>query len=280
MIQDIKDFHDVVRLLEEHPEWRAELRRLVLTDDLLALPAQVSRLTEQVAALVEAQTRTDARVTVLAEAQVRTEARLAELAEAQRRTDAQVATLTEQMVILTQAVQVLTQDVGTLKADGEILKADVATLKADVHTLKDDMGALKGKSLETHYRMHSSPFFGVLLRRPYVLASHEVAELLDDAVDRGVLSVDESVEIRRADLVVRGTRRGDGTVVYLVVEVSWTVDIDDVEQATQRAALLVKTGLPVLPVVAGEEVGPAAARLAQARRVWQVTNDGVVPPAP
>lgn len=55
-ILDIKDFHDVIRLLEEHPEWRAELRRVVLTDELLALPQQVTRLTEQVAALTAAQT--------------------------------------------------------------------------------------------------------------------------------------------------------------------------------------------------------------------------------
>jgi cell division protein FtsB len=227
LMQDIRDFHDVVRLLEEHPEWRAELRRLVLTDDLLALPEQVARLTAQVA----------------------------ELVDAQKRTDAQIATLTDQIAALTQAVQRLTEDVSTLKTqvgtlteDSGTLKADVATLKVDVHTLKDDVGSLKGKNLEIHYRMHSSPFFGTLLRHPYVLAPHEVADLLDDAVDRGVLSVDETVEIRRADMVVRGTRRRDSTPMYLVVEVSWVVDTDDVERAARRAALLAKTGLTVLPV--------------------------------
>ena len=52
-IQDIRDFHDVVRLLEEHPEWRSELRRLILSDELLALPQQLARLTEQVSRLTE-----------------------------------------------------------------------------------------------------------------------------------------------------------------------------------------------------------------------------------
>lgn len=52
-LQDIKDFHDVIRLLEDHPEWRADLRRLVLTDELLALPQQMTRLTEQVSRLTE-----------------------------------------------------------------------------------------------------------------------------------------------------------------------------------------------------------------------------------
>src|SRR5438093_11243041 len=39
----IEDFRDLVRLLEEKPEWRAEMRRLILTDELLALPERVER---------------------------------------------------------------------------------------------------------------------------------------------------------------------------------------------------------------------------------------------
>jgi hypothetical protein len=45
------EFHDLLRLVESHPEWRAELRRLVLTDELLALPEQIGVLTEQMTAL-------------------------------------------------------------------------------------------------------------------------------------------------------------------------------------------------------------------------------------
>lgn len=70
MALTVKDFHDLVRILEEHPEWRAELRRLLLTDQLLELPALVHEL-------AEAQQRTERQMQVLAE-QVR------ELAEAQR----------------------------------------------------------------------------------------------------------------------------------------------------------------------------------------------------
>ena len=58
-IQDIRDFHDVVRLLEEHPEWRAELRCLILRDELLALPQQMARLTEQVSAEMRARLLSD-----------------------------------------------------------------------------------------------------------------------------------------------------------------------------------------------------------------------------
>lgn len=87
----VADFHDLARLLYEHPEWRAEVRRLVLTDEILELPALVHRLAEEQHALAEAQRRTEQRVEELAEAQRRTEERvgrlemaMAELAEAQR----------------------------------------------------------------------------------------------------------------------------------------------------------------------------------------------------
>lgn len=37
----VEEFRDLLRILEERPEWRAELRRLVLTDELLTLPELV-----------------------------------------------------------------------------------------------------------------------------------------------------------------------------------------------------------------------------------------------
>lgn len=89
-LQDIKDVHDVIHFLEEHPEWMPDLRRVLLTNDLLALPDQVTRLAEQVG-------------------NVSVEIRA--LVEAQRQTTAQLTTLTE-------VVQRMGVDVGHLKGDG------------------------------------------------------------------------------------------------------------------------------------------------------------------
>lgn len=75
----VKEFHDLVRLLEEHPQWRAELRRLLLTDELLDLPRVVR-----------------------------------ELAEAQRETERRLASLTERVEDLSRQVQELTTGVNTL----------------------------------------------------------------------------------------------------------------------------------------------------------------------
>ena len=75
----IDDFQDLLRLLEQRPEWRADLRRHVLTEELLALPALVRELADGQAALTR-------QVEALAAAQARTEQRVDELAAAQART--------------------------------------------------------------------------------------------------------------------------------------------------------------------------------------------------
>ncbi len=104
----VRDFQDLLRLLQEKPEWREELRRAVLTEELLDLPRLVREIAAEVEALAEAQRRTEERlgrleaaVEALAEAQRRTEERLGRLeaavealAEAQRRTEEAITRLT------------------------------------------------------------------------------------------------------------------------------------------------------------------------------------------
>jgi hypothetical protein len=85
----VQDLQDLVRLLEQHPEWKGLLRASLLGDDLLRLPAAMREL---------------------AEAQERTERRVEELAEAQRRTEQTLARLTSE-------VEGLKVDVGDLKGD-------------------------------------------------------------------------------------------------------------------------------------------------------------------
>jgi cell division protein FtsB len=93
----VQDLHDLVALVTQHPEWRTELRRLVLTEELLALPQIVHNL-----------------------------------AEAQQRTEQQVAQLTQQVAQLTQQVAQLTQ--GQMRTERQIvrLQDDVGELKGIV----------------------------------------------------------------------------------------------------------------------------------------------------
>src|ERR1700675_664710 len=96
----VEDFHDLVRLLEERPEWRAELRRLVLTEELLAVPEQIARLRQE----------TDQRFQALAEALATLTARIDTLTD-------RLDTLTHRLDTLTTQVSTLTGHVGDLRGE-------------------------------------------------------------------------------------------------------------------------------------------------------------------
>jgi hypothetical protein len=260
----VQDFNDLVALLTQHPEWRAELRRLVLTEELLALPQIVRDL-------LEVQQHTEQQVAQLVGAQQHTEQQVAQLVGAQQHTEQQVAQLTQQVAQLTQQVAQLTQQVAQL-TEGQL------RTERQIVRLQDDVGELKGIVLEQRYRNRAFAYFSRLLRRMHTVTDDELVALLEEAVARGGLSEDGMDEIARADVVVRGQRRESPGEVYLVVEVSWGVGPGDVERAVRRAALLGQTGLQTMPVVAGERITDEAAELARAMRVWQVLDGRVTAP--
>ena len=82
----IEDFRDLLQLLEQHPAWRTELRRWVLSDDLLALPQTMHEL-------AEAQRRTEERVGQLAAHMDEFARRMDQLIEVQTRTGSDVERL-------------------------------------------------------------------------------------------------------------------------------------------------------------------------------------------
>ncbi len=245
----VHDFHDLLRLLEERPEWRAELRRVVLTEDLLRLPEQVARARQE------------------------TDQRFQELAT-------QVAGLAARVDTLTIRMDALATQVGALTTRVDALATQMGVLTTQVGVLAGHVGTLRGESLELRYRTRVFSYFGRLVRGSHALTPDELTALLEDAIEVATVSVEEAHDIASADLVVRGRRPTDGSTVYLVVEVSVGVGLGDVERARRRAALLARVGVTTLPIVAGEWVTPEAAGAALSLQVWQLTDGRVVAPEP
>jgi chaperonin cofactor prefoldin len=220
----VEEFHDLVRLLEQHPEWRAELRRLVLSEELLSLPDLVREL-------AQAQRRTEERLEAVA-------ARVEQLAEAQRRTEERLEAVAARVEQL--AVQV-----------DRLAEAQRRT-EERLDRITDRLAATVGSDLERRYRERAASYFQGLLRRIRVVDHQALGLKLDEAQDAGLITRQERDEILRLDVVVQG--RLDAEEVYLAVEVSGTVDEIDVRRAAERAKLLEKaTGQRVIPAVAGNE---------------------------
>lgn len=192
-------YESLARELEEDPVKCEALRALLLSKELLALPATVVALAAEIKQL-----------------------------------GAEVKQLTELM-------------------RQSMLRLD--HLETDVATLKTDVAGLKGWAFEARWQRYLPSYLGRHFRRLRVLNLADVRILLEDGIDAGRITIDEAYDAGLADVVARG-RRGDGTQLYVVVEVSVAVDKHDLDRALRRAVILARaTGDVVQPVAAGDRLG-------------------------
>ncbi|MCZ7578613.1 MAG: hypothetical protein M5U18_16795 [Dehalococcoidia bacterium] len=239
MAFQVDDLRDLIELLAEKPEWRAQLRPLILGDEFDRLPRVVEEL-------AEAQRRTEARVEELAEAQRRTEkrveeltARVEDLAEAQGRTEARIEDLVE--------AQRRTET--RLQEMGEKIDALTASIKMLSDQFTDDTGAL----YEVRFERKAPSLFGQWLRKPRVVSLNDL-ERVDEAEMTGALSPFDASQLRALDIIIQGLdkRESGYPETLLAVEVSRTLNDTDLDRAEARAKLLAGLGYRALPAVGGK----------------------------
>jgi len=237
----VRDFHDLVEILENEPAWRAEIRRLVLTDDILTLPQAVRDLTASVREMSDLQRQHEARFE-------RVETDIVDI-----KTD--VSQLKTSVGKLETGVGKLETGVGKLETGVGKLDSRMDTLETKVGKLDTNVAKLNGRDLERQLRERPFVYLSRFALRLKVVGDAELAVLLEAAVERGLLTEEEAEDAKLLDAVARGRRRGDGEPIYLVVEASVVIDQHDLARAVRRAAIVEKaSGVPTLAVVAGERI--------------------------
>ena len=207
----INDIADLVRILDEKPEWLAEIRARVLSRELLDLPEEFARFVAEVRQFIAA-----------------TDQRLAALEAGQ---------------------QQMQDDIGTLQDD-------VGTLKSDVGTLKNQMADVRGRIVYDIARAEA-PFLADDMGFNYVatLSRNDLQKLIE-SVDTSAITRQNLQSFRRADLVIQAVDP-DGTAIYIAVEISYTVDGNDIRRARRNAEYLTRlTGVPAVAAVAGVIIDP------------------------
>ncbi len=279
-------WEDLLRMLEEHPEWLERVREVVLTHDLLSLPEVVRKLvgaqyqtTLQIQELREAQYQTSLQIQELREAQYQTGLQIQGLVEAQHETALQIQELREaqyqtglQIQGLVEVLKQTNSHIRGLEAAVSGLLESVKAMAESLRTLSSDIARMKGFSLEMQYRQKAHAYFGRLLRSVRVMTPMDLEDLLEQH-----LTPDEVEDLLPLDLIVAGRirRHPRQPEVMLAMEVSFTVDKEDIRRARERALLLRKAGLPALPAAAGVYIPPEMREIAQAERVV-VFEDGRV----
>lgn len=244
-----------------------ELHNTVTKEDFRILresiDADVSRLDSALERLAEAQARTEARVSELAQAQARTDSNVArleetvaKLAEAQARTEARVSELAEAQARTEANVSRLDETVAKL---GEA-QTRMATALERLTIRTDDV---VGRTFELQFRDRLTAYLGRFLRRGKLVPNDRLLDQIEPH-----LSEREVDDVLRADVIASGLVNGEQT--HLVVEVSWTGDIDDIVRADERAKLLRRAGLPAIPLVACNAISPESTAFAKMHdvRIW------------
>ncbi|GIV84789.1 MAG: hypothetical protein KatS3mg052_1796 [Candidatus Roseilinea sp.] len=144
----VNEFRDLLEILRTRPEWKEELRRELLGEELLSLPSLVRELTKAIEEMNKRLYRVQQDVEVLKAdvAELKTDVTVLKTDVAELKTD--VTVLKADVAELKTDVTVLKADVAELKTDVTVLKADVAVLKADVAELKTDVTVLKADVAE------------------------------------------------------------------------------------------------------------------------------------
>lgn len=288
---------ELLRILDDHPEVLAELRRKLLTDDLLAMPESARAIRETQREMQETQQRiadllnqTAERLDALEARQAQHDASLARIEASQERMEARqdrMETKQDRMEA-TQAEMLQWQAKADTRFDRiESQQAETLQWQAKADTrfdrIEGRLGNLTGKDLEreaiTKFARIAHLEFGVVktqMLHVTTLHSYTIPDRLaepyrariDVAESNGLITYAEEVELGEADIVARGYSRQDATHVWFVAEISGTIAFDDIRRAHERADILSRAlAETVIPVVYGIRVSDRLRVVAESRGV-------------
>lgn len=237
----INTIQDLLRLLDENPEWVDALRARLLTQELLELPERfsqfaaemtefkgtVERFVETTNQFIEA---TDKRFDALEAGHARLEADMADFKATVERF------------------------VESTDKRFDVNEVQHARFDADMKALRSDIGVLRGgHARATAIRKSAGIARGMGLRRARNLSMDDLYDMMDLA-DTSDIHANLLTSFANADLVMEAAD-SEGETCYVAVEISYTVQDRDVSRASRNSRFLTRfTGRPAFAAVSGEHV--------------------------
>ena len=247
---------EIIRLIESDPTKRAQLRAVILTDELLEQPERIARIDEHVAQM---DLRLTTRMDKLAERMDQLTERMDQLTERMDQLTERMDQLTERMDKLADRMDQLADRMDQLadrmdqmseRMDQMGTRMDQLISVVEHHEKRLDnidgkLGNLEGWRFEEQINRNPRRYLNVLIRgcRP---CSVQDKDLIDDKLTAIGTDLDEIMKVLSADSIC--TTSLDGVSVYVVVQASLRVHIDDLERAMEEAMILSRLGIPVVPV--------------------------------
>jgi hypothetical protein len=192
----------------------------------------------------------------------------------------------DRLMDLVPAVETLTQDVSELKEGQARLEEGQARLNVGQQRMGGELSSLSGSQYQRHVteigkrlvRREMGVHDPRLLHGDLTFGKREAERIGDEAEAKGLITEDENDELLLSDVILVGMDEV-GQPLQALLEVSLTVQKNDIERAETRARILEKaTGIRTLAGVVGETVPEEERNRAQERGVTCFTVQSGRPP--
>ena len=247
----INNIEDLIRVLDENPEWVEAVRARLLTRELLELPQVVTEIAERIARIEENQAE-------MARNQAEMASSLAELTSSHAQLAGSLAELTSSHAQLAGSLAELTSShaqlagsLAELTSSHAQLAEALARLEARQDRMQDDLGWIIGRTIYDIVRNDAGLIareMGFELEKTLVRA-----DLMELTRGQNVSDLPRSTlqNFHRADLMMQVVDEADNSS-YIAVEASFTVNGRDSRRARRNAELMTRfTGQPAMAAVAG-----------------------------
>ncbi len=258
----INTMQDLSRLLREHPEWRDELRRELLTPELLELPQRFAEYTASTDRRLDTLTE---RLDALAERVGELTERLDTLTERLDALTEQVSELTERLDTLTERLDALTEQVSELTRHAEDTDRRIDRIEQNINRMSNDFRNFRWNYAESaavkefiNIAIDLNDFKSLDLEETAarVVTQNELLAMASSYGNEKLAEIpkNDRRSFYRSDLVIE-TQRQDGETCYIAVEASYTCDDRDTDRALTHADLITRfTQKTAWPVIAGVRV--------------------------
>ena len=242
----VNDIQDLVRIIEEHPEWRSELQRVLLTQQLLEVPDRLDRLTDTVEVLAD------------------TAAALLQHAEA---TNTRLSSIEQSVEALLKHAEATNKRLDNLEVRMDGVETRLGDVETRLGRVEETTNALRGDVLEVRLTNKIPPLVSrhFDVRRIYPVWSdgflpanpriQEFQTSVEGATDDGKITDDDETRLKVTDLVVRSQRKSDGSTLWFAVEASCVIGEEDITRAKQSSDVLRKVyNQDAMPLVYGYHI--------------------------
>jgi len=231
----IKEFEDLLNLLRERPDYLEKLRMLILTKELLELPVKFEEFRKEVNQRFEEVDR--------------------RFEEIDRRFDEVDKRFEESDKKFEAFKNEVNQRFDEVDKRFEKLEKGQEEIKKTLKRHEISIQELKGWQLEHKVRTNICAYLGRYIRKCRIKDKSEIADELDEYVERNIISESERDEVLLLDILVIGISKRTNEEIYIAVEVSYKIGDYDVERAIKRMEILKRIyKKEVIAVIIGKEI--------------------------